>query len=520
MSKKKKIERVKIEEGKYAYTYTRVSSKKQFDNNCSIETQMKHIEEYSKKNNIEILGSYGLTYESAKSDERKEFNRMIADAKKNPKVNIIEVYDLDRFSRSGGSAIVIKDELYQEGIHLVSVTQPIDTSSDSGVLMQDIHFIMGKYENLQRKKKCIGGVKEKLEQGICTFRPPIGYSKIKEVTNNKELVYIVINKQGEALRKAFEWKAYDNLANSEILFKLRSEEGLNISKQELSKIFRNPFYKGYIKHKLLGDKLVKATNFEPLVQEELFDLANGVLTAKKYAYQHERINDKYPLKRHVFCGCCDEALTAYTKKDRYVYYKCNTIGCCNNYSGINLHNQYREMLSSYYVPNNKREAFSAVFKDLFTEWNQTAFNQQKQFKTRITEIDNKIKTAKTRYGCGEIDKDIYDTVIKEFEPQKIDLQQKLEFVQDDLSNYSNMLEYALSMSCKLSGLWKDCDLIRKEKLQDLVFPEGVFYEPNSEVYRTPKINTFFEVIHNETRGYGNKKRDNLSKNSDCLSKCG
>ena len=169
---KKSQQRTKIDDGLFAYSYARVSSKKQFDNNCSIEVQMKYIYDYAIRNSIEIVGNYGLTYESAKTDERKEFNRMLTDAKKNHRINTILVFDLDRFSRSGGGAIVLKDSLLEDGIHLHSVTQPIDTSTDTGILMQDIHFIMGKYDNMQRRKKCITGIKNKLEKGECTFRPP------------------------------------------------------------------------------------------------------------------------------------------------------------------------------------------------------------------------------------------------------------------------------------------------------------------------------------------------------------
>ena len=416
-----KTQRTKVEDGLFAYTYVRVSTKKQFKTNCSIETQTKYIIDYATRNKIEIIDSYGLTYESAQNDDRKEFNKLIADAKKNPKINTILVFDLDRFSRSGGNGIVLKDSLLEDGIHIHSVTQPIDTTTDSGVFMQDIHFVMNKYENMQRKKKCLTGIKNKLEKGICTFRPPIGYTKVKEITNDKEITKININDEGESIRKAFEWKAYDNLANSEILFKLRSEEKLNLDKQQLSKIFRNPFYKGYIKHKMLGDELVEATNFKPLVSEELFDLANGIVTSQKYAYKHERINDKYPLKRHVFCAECGEPLTAYTAKGRFVYYKCNTIGCCKNYSGEMMHNQYSNMLRSYSIPNEFKPVFSCMMKDLFNDWNKIAINQQKQFKTRITEIENKVQTAKVKYGCGEIEKDIYKAVYNEFSPQLCDV---------------------------------------------------------------------------------------------------
>lgn len=271
---------------------------------------------------------------------------------------------------------------------------------------------------------------------------------------------------------------------------------------------------------MLGDELVKATNFKPLVSEELFDLANGIVTSKKYAYKHERINDKYPLKRHVFCSECREPLTAYIKKERLVYYKCNTSGCRKNYSGETLHYQYSNLLRSYGIPNEFKPVLSCMMKDLFNDWNKIAINQQKQFKTRITEIENKVQTAKVKYGCGEIEKDIYDAVRNEFEPQLNDLKQKLEIAEINLSNYEPYVDYALQMSCKLGGLWNYFDIVKKEKLQNLVFPEGVFYDQKIEGYRTPKHNSFLHLINTEIASYKNKKSDKKKKSSICRSQCG
>ncbi len=150
----------------------------------------------------------------------------------------------------------------------------------------------------------------------------------------------------------------------------------------------------------------------------------------------------------------------------------------------------------------------------------TSINQQKQLKTRITEIENKITTAKTRFGCGEIDRDVYETVLKEFEPQRKDLQQKLEIAQINLSNYSPYVDYAILTSCKLGGLWKDCDMVKRSKLQDLVFPEGVFYDKKNGAYRTPKVNTFFNAIKTESSNYNKNKKDKSDKIPICPFKCG
>ena len=85
---------------KTAVAYTRVSTKEQADNNHSLKTQIKHINLYAEKNSLRIDMEFGGTYESAKTDERKEFNKMLAYVKLH-RIDTILVYSIDRFSRSG-----------------------------------------------------------------------------------------------------------------------------------------------------------------------------------------------------------------------------------------------------------------------------------------------------------------------------------------------------------------------------------------------------------------------------------
>ena len=124
-----------------------------------------------------------------------------------------------------------------------------------------------------------------------------------------------------------------------------------------------------------------------------------------------------------------------------------------------------------------------------------------------------------RFGCGEIDRDIYETVLKEFEPQKRNLMQKLEIAQMELSNFVPYVDYAISMSCKLGELWKECDMVKREKLQNLVFPQGVFYDKGIGNYRTPQSNSFFRASKSELKDYKNKKKRQTENNSICPSRC-
>lgn len=101
-----------------------------------------------------------------------------------------------------------------------------------------------------------------------------------------------------------------------------------------------------------------------------------------------------------------------------------------------------------------------------------------------------------------------------------DLKQKLEIAEINLSNYEPYVDYALQMSCKLGGLWNDFDIVKKEKLQNLVFPEGVFYDQKIKGYRTPKHNSFLHLINTKIESYKNEKSDKKKINSICRSQCG
>jgi site-specific DNA recombinase len=191
-----------VKKAQNAVIYTRVSTKEQADTNQSLETQKKYCLEYALKSGLNVLAFFGGTYESAKTDERNEFNRMIRFSRNQKEgVSHILVYSLDRFSRTGDNAIFISSELKKQGISIVSVTQPIDVSTHSGILQQNIQFIFSKYDNDLRKEKCMAGMKEKLLRGEWIGYPPAGYSYDR--TGGGREQRIVINDRGKLIKQAF-----------------------------------------------------------------------------------------------------------------------------------------------------------------------------------------------------------------------------------------------------------------------------------------------------------------------------
>src|SRR5258705_10045800 len=69
-----------------AWSYSRVSSKEQFEQNSSVERQKEANRDYARSNGLTIIEEFGGTYESAKSDfTRKEFKRLIDKGQRNRK---------------------------------------------------------------------------------------------------------------------------------------------------------------------------------------------------------------------------------------------------------------------------------------------------------------------------------------------------------------------------------------------------------------------------------------------------
>ena len=482
---------------KVAALWTRVSSEKQEQNNCSLETQDKVCREFAERNGITIKKHFGGTHESAKK-MGNEFKRMIAEVSRDKEINVILVYSYDRFSRTGAEASMLKALLKSKGVYVVSATQPVDPDSASGDFMEDVLLLFSKFDNTIRKDKCVCGMKECLRRGEWFCRAPLGYDHYKKDKHH----YLEVNATGELLRKAFRWKADEGLSNVEICERLKAL-GLNIDRKKMSYIFLNPIYCGYIKHNLLDeDELVKG-NFEPIVDEETFRKINST---SKAGYEHKEETDKFPLKRCVRCADCGGYLTGYTVKSRgRDYYKCNKIGCKNNQSVINMHDKFVKLLNSYGIPKEFHELLKKVLNDLFDECHSEIKNLTSALNKKKTEVDNKINNVKCRFGLDEISKDVYDITMSKLLEEQSAIIQQLDDTNEDLSNNKKYIDRCIVMCCELSTLWENGNFRDRQIIQNLVFPEGIMFDKENGDYRTQKENAVFDIFRRFTMIYDKEK---------------
>lgn len=494
--------------------YTRVSSKEQADKNLSLETQRKACDDYARKHNYVVLANFGGTYESAQTDERKEFTSMIAYVKRcREKVSYIIVYSLERFSRNDNS-IWLSGQLRKLGIEIISVTQPIDTSNPAGKMQQKMLFLFGEFDNELRKQKCMAGIKEMLMRGDWPTKPPLGFDTVK--VNGKRR--IVINNKGKLLRQAFIWKAEEGIAVTAIRDRLK-ERGLKVDHRRLSEIFRNPFYCGLIAHRMLEGEVVPG-NHEELVSKKLFLRVNGVMDKNTHGYTIQEENDAIPLKRFLLCDSCGKPMRGYiVKKKGLYYYKCCTIGCCNNKSAKWLNTYFGNILE-YFKLDITPEMTMLIRDQAIATFNKFTKGNEDEFKLlydKKKELDKKIERLEDRFINEEIDRDLYYRYIEKFKSEKDEIEQQIAKASEKVSNLDEIIDLTMEYASKLPAKWHSSDYITKQSIQRLIFPEGISYNRKTDKCRTTRINFVFLYVAYLQQVMGKKERGIPELNLDYAS---
>ena len=494
---KKPVLKFKELENKVAALWTRVSTEKQEENNCSLDTQERICREYAETHGITIKKHFGGTHESAKT-EGELYRKMIAEVARDKEINIILVYSFDRFSRTGTEAIMTKAYLKTKGIYVVSATQATDPDSAAGEFMENIIFLFNQFENSLRRDKSVTGMTECLKRGDWYGKPPLGYDHRKEGKSH----ILTVNDTGRILKNAFVWKA-EGVGDMEIVKRLKSY-GLTIDRRHLNKLLHNPFYCGYITHNLLGfdengEPIQVPGNQEKLIEESLF---MKIQNQSRAGYEHQKETENFPLKRHVKCADCGGYLTGYTVKARgRDYYKCNKKGCKSNHSTEKLHSKYITILNGYGIPDAFIPILSKVLKKVFDTYNENKGTAKSLFKKRETETLKKIEEIKVKHGLGQIDKSVYNATLSHLNTSLAEIRRCLEESSQNLSNERKFIDRVIATTCKLGTFWKEANFTTRQTLQNLVFPNGIIYDKVLDDYRTDEENEVFKIFRRFTTSY-------------------
>ena len=291
--------------------YARYSSARQREE--SIEDQVRVCTMFAKSNGMEVERVYADKALSGKSDDRPQFQRMVADSR-DAGWGVVVVYRLDRFARDRFDSASYRMRLRDNGVSLLSAMERIPDAPEGSILESVLEGVNEWYsrELSQNVRRGMAGNARKCKaNGVRVFGYRVG----------DDGRYAVDEDEAACVRRAFAMAA-NGSTKTEVRDWLnnacRNVRGGAWTVNSVTTLLGNRKYLGIYK---FGDVVVEG-GMPALVTQERFDAANG-------KRKHGRVG-AFPLTGKLFDAESGRAYrgdggTGCTGK-RYFYYSCPTEG--------------------------------------------------------------------------------------------------------------------------------------------------------------------------------------------------
>ena len=320
-----------------AYAYARYSSANQREE--SIDAQLQALREYCARQDITIARVYTDEAESARTDDRPGFQRLMDDLRANPP-QLVLVHKLDRFARNRYDSAFYRKKLKDHGVRLVSVLEPLDESPES-VILESVLEGMAEYYSRNLAREVMKGLKQNAQKGKWNGGPPpFGYRVTPEQT--------LVVEPGEAavVRRIFDlyldgygYKLIAGTLNDEGLL---TATGGKWQQSSVRGILINERYSGtYVyghrssptdkgkrnNHRYKSDEeIIRIPGAIPaIIEMEKWERVRKLMENRKRGPQaRQSAKVPYLLTGLIFCGDCGHSYvgSGYTKSPKYRIYAC------------------------------------------------------------------------------------------------------------------------------------------------------------------------------------------------------
>ena len=93
----------------------------------------------------------------------------------------------------------------------------------------------------------------------------------------------------------------------------------------------------------------------------------------------------------------------------------------------------------------------------------------------------------------------------------------MEKISVNLSNLASYIEDTIRIACNLSSYWNMDDFEVSQKIQKMVFPNGVRWDKENRAYLTDFGNLFFDLMFSVSNAYKNEIAQKKDESCDLSS---
>lgn len=475
---------------KHAVIYVRVSTAEQASNNQSLPVQEAKATAYCKQRALPVLKVFSDKGESARTDDRPQFRRMLDFCREHRQdVSHVVVADLSRFARNIFDQTSTIIELKKLGIEFVSVDEPNLDETAAGKLLKNVLGSMHQFFSDSLSEKTRFRMQAGVKQGRWLWKAPLGYknSETKTVVTDPERAPLV--------RKVFDAIAggmsVGDAMRQVTALGLTTRTNNKVPKQTFSRMVRNPFYCGWIE----SDGTRVRGNHEPIVSEELFDAVQQRLTGKS---PHQIEHDDFPLRGFVRCSSCDRNLTAGFVKGRskrYAKYWCWTKGCHKvNVSAELLEARFWQVLFILQPTAALLEKMPTLAARQWEVRKETVAADARALTRRLDEQATlNHKAIKARLN-GELSEEDFKSFKAGIDDETAKIREQIRALDSERSSMEELAKETEREVIDLSRSWRAAPGRRKRELQHALFPEGLTFSMEREFFTPHNYEVYLAYI--------------------------
>ncbi len=389
-----------------AALYARYSSHAQREE--SIDAQVRAIEDFASKNNIEIVERYIDKAITGTTDRRPQFQKMI-EASADHIFQLVIVHKSDRFSRDQNDSFQYRFILKKNNVSLCSVSEPFmyDDESVEGVMLSSMVGASNQIYIINLRSEVMKGLKENAYNCIHTGGcPPLGYD-----VDPKTGKYLLNEEEAEAVRIIFrmtlEQKHYSEILTCLNEKGYKTKSGNTFGKNSLYGILNNEKYTGIMifNRTERRDPFTKKRNSNQIKPiEEQIRIPGGIpqiITPEEYNIVQKIIHTRkgrtksketYLLSGKIECGICGGSYNGNRKRSSKNGKPAITYRCATNANkgklGCNNKEVNRDCLEKYILSFIGDELFDA------NRINEVANRFQDYAKQKEEESNNEISRLK------------------------------------------------------------------------------------------------------------------------------
>lgn len=294
---------------------------------------------------------------------------------KEPVIVIID--DISRLARGMEAHLELRAAIGEAGGILKSPTIEFGEDSDS-ILVENMLASVSQHQRQKNAEQTINRMRARTMNEYWCFQAPIGYRYQRTAGHGNLLVRD--EPHASILQEALEGFAtgrFDSQAEVRRFLEAHPDypgdlPNGEIRNQRITDILTRPIYAGHIEAPKWDVSLRKG-HHQGLIDLETYEKIQERLCTGGYAPTRKDINEDFPLRGFVSCGCCDKPLTACWSKSKtgkkHPYYLCHNKACTAYRKSIRrdkLEGDFEALLHSMQPSESLHSLAHVMFKNA---WN-------------------------------------------------------------------------------------------------------------------------------------------------------